>query len=386
MREAFLGMPEPKREVIEEVWERQGDVDLTELYVQGGIQRVGELNPYVTLACDLRCNYCYMFPFLQKAKDESELMNRSFFNALLDSVVQEDDQLDRMTFLGGEPTLHPEITSLVNDAADRPIKELRMTTNGVNLHHLDLEKIKSGAFEHVSISIDGTSPEVNDITRGKGTFKRILRTMREYAQARVPLSVNYTVTNHNIDSLNETPDFFRDQGVSILNYHRASMSGNAYSHPELIVGAYEWSVARDSLLSYIDSHSERLTGLTFRVPYIFLSPKQISEMGYVPIQDNNYHSPAGGHRLIVLPPTSKGQGLCYMSSDLIGEPHGELGRIMPDGTFEWNSHPDNELTAFKAAQSVANISTVITGQEALEHQPDSDLVRVSHSFKRTIKL
>jgi MoaA/NifB/PqqE/SkfB family radical SAM enzyme len=103
-----------------------------------------------------------------------------------------DKDLDRLTFLGGEPTLHPEITELINDTAEKSITELRMTTNGIGLHNLNLDKLRPGAFDHVSISIDGISPEMNDRTRGKGTFHKILRTMGIYSQAGIPLSINYS--------------------------------------------------------------------------------------------------------------------------------------------------------------------------------------------------
>jgi MoaA/NifB/PqqE/SkfB family radical SAM enzyme len=208
--------------------------------------------------------------------------------------------------------------------------------------------------------------------------------MEAYSQAGVPLSINYTVTNNNLGSLTEVPAFFKEHGVSIINFHRASMSGNAYNNPHIIVQAKDWVAARDALLYHIERNKGRYAGLTFRIPYIFLNTSQLTELNYQPIQVNNYHSPQGGHRLIVLPPTSKGKGLCYMSSDLIGEPHAELGMIEPDGYFRWNNHPNNELIAFKSSHSEsANISTIITGQEEMEHS-DESLMRVSHSFKATL--
>lgn len=118
------------------------------------------------------------------------------------------------------------------------------------------------------------------------------------------------------------------------------------------------------------------------IPYTFLTPSQITGLGYKPIQEQNYHSPEGGHRLIVFPPTAKGKGLCYMSSDVIGQPGAELGTVTGDGKFIWNDKPTNELSAYRRSFS-ANVSTDLKGQrEGLE---SDSLVRVSHSFKAVIQ-
>jgi MoaA/NifB/PqqE/SkfB family radical SAM enzyme len=358
--------------------------DFSELEINGGVKRIGELNPYITLACDLRCDYCYMYPFLQKARNITEVMSRGFLDELVCHFVDTGSGLDRLTLLGGEPTLHPEITDMVNDLAEMPIRELRMTTNGTSLHYLELDRLKQNAFAHVSVSIDGIAADVNDATRGKGSFHRIIRTMSQYVQAGVRLSANYTVTNINVDSLLEVARFFRDIGVSIVNFHRASMSGNAYKRPELIVNARQWVAVRDGLLLHIRKNRSDYPGMSFRVPYIFLEPGQLTELGYKPIQIENYHSPLGGHRLIVLPPTRYGRGLCYMSSDLIGESHAELGHLDSSGAFQWNYHPSNELIAFRSNPATSNISTMIVGQETFEHGSAPGLLRVSHSFKETI--
>lgn len=345
-----------------------------------GIERVGELNPYITLACDLRCGYCYMFNFLAKAKDESELMNPAYFLQMADFFCKEGNGLDRMTLLGGEPTLHPDITNICNEIGDLPIIERRMTTNGIGLHHLNLDKLKPGIFDHVSISIDGVNAETNNLTRGKKTFDKIVETIELYKQAGIPVSINYTVTTNNIAYLNDVVPFFAEKGVSIINLHRASLDGNAYQHQDLLVSAYQWVKARDGLFEFLDKHGADYPNLTVRVPYTFLTPDQIQTLDYKPIQEQNYHSPEGGHRLIVFPPTAKGKGLCYMSSDVIGQPDAELGSVTDTGVFQWNEHASNELTAYRKSFS-ANVST------DLKHQDEGlgDLIRVSHSFKRVIQ-
>lgn len=373
-----LGMPTIRTETpghvdVPEVF----DFDFSELY-ENGIKKVGELNPYITLGCDLRCSYCYMGDFLQSAINTTEQMSRGFFNGLVGTLIKDGGGLDRMTFLGGEPTLHPDITAMVNDAADQGVGELRMTTNGISLHNLELDKLKPRAFTCVSVSIDGINAAQNDATRGKGTHRKILKTLQQYRDSGIPLSVNFTVSASNIDALPEVPDFFHNLGVNIVNLHRASLNGAAYEDPALIVGAEKWVSARNELFRLLDKNMARYPGMTFRIPYTFLTSEEMQSLGYRPIQEENYHSP-GGHRLIVLPATPKGGGLCYMSSDLIGERNAQLGRVDPTGKFRWNEHPQNELAAFKASQEhVPNVSTIITGQDAAT----GGLIRVSHSFKK----
>lgn len=351
--------------------------DLSSFY-ENGIACVGEFNPYITLACDLRCRYCYMFDYLAKAKNVEELMNPAFLIGMAEFLCEQGGGLDRATLLGGEPTLHPDITLICNEYADLPICERRMTTNGIGTHWLKLEDLKPGVFDHVSISIDGITAAVNDPTRGTGTFEKIIHTIGLYRQAGVPLSINYTVTTKNIDHLNETLGFFADLGVSIVNFHRASQDGNAHNNQDILVDAAAWVEARDRLFAYIAAHGGRYPDLKVRIPYTFLTQEQLGVLGYKPIQEQNYHSPDGGHRLIVFPPTAKGQGLCYMSSDMIGVENAELGRVNAEGVFVWNDHPRNEMVAFQTAPS-ANVSTDIKGQT--EGVEGSGLIRVSHSFK-----
>lgn len=350
-------------------------------FEKNGITRVGELNPYITLACDLRCQYCYMFNFLAKAKDTSELMSPDFLIDMVEFFSRQSGGLDRMTLLGGEPTLHPDITEICNAVSGMSIKELRMTTNGIGMHHLDLSKLKANVFDHVSISIDGIESSINNATRGKATFDKIIDTIKAYLSAGIPVSINYTVTNKNISSLQEVLPFFSNLGVSIVNFHRASMDGNAYKNPDLIVSAKDWIQARDDLFKFIGEHQNQFPNLKIRIPYTFVTKDQLQILGYKPIQEQNYHSPEGGHRLIVFPPTDKGQGLCYMSSDVIGQENAELGMVTSSGQFIWNDNPLNEMTAYKRLGST-NVSSEIKGQDG--ELAGSQIIRVSHSFKATI--
>ena len=296
--------------------------------------------------------------------------------------------LDRTTLLGGEPTLHPDITKIANEYSQKPIKERRMTTNGIGLNNLKLENLANGAFDHVSISIDGTEPGVNNLTRGRGTFDKILRTMELYRQAGVTLSTNYTVTANNIKTLDEVIPFFADKGVKIINFHHVSLDGNAYNNQGLLVTPTKWIQARDKLFKKIEESKANHSlphGLTIRIPYIYLTEKQIIDLDYRPLQEQNYHSLDGDNarRLIVFPPTEHGKGLCYMSADLIGQPNAQLGHVTSNGAFVWNNHPSNEYMSYLKSPT-ANVSTRIKHQESMEGVGEG-FIRVSNSFKTKIE-
>lgn len=105
--------------------------------------------------------------------------------------------------------------------------------------------------------------------------------------------MNYTVTNRNIADLNEVVPFFHAIGVSKINLHRASLDGNAYRNPDIIIDAMAWMSARAKLVDFLKNDGERYPGLTDRFP--------VAEIG---------------------------KGLCYMSSDVIGHPAPSLDGLM----------------------------------------------------------
>ncbi|HSX42882.1 MAG TPA: radical SAM protein [Candidatus Saccharimonadales bacterium] len=356
--------------------------DFSELYEQG-VTRIGEFNPYITDACNLRCGYCYVIPYLTTARNITEIMSTGFVTSTVDSLVANnpDGTLDRSILLGGEPTLNPYVTEIANEMAQRPIRERRMTTNATGLNYLDLDKLRPCAFDHVSVSVDGITPEVNDATRGNGTLKRILGTLALYREAGIKTSVNMTITQTSLPTMRESARFFAEQGVSIINFHCVSLTGNTFNNIDLMIAPEQWVAARDALIQDAEDNPANYAGSIVRIPYTYLTAQEINTLGYKPIQERNYHSPDGGHRLLMLPPTPLSKGLCYMSSDLIGIPGAELGTVSPTGKFTWNTDPNNELTAYRA-HPTANVSTQIKHQEALEET--DRLIRVSHSFKRVI--
>lgn len=106
---------------------------------------------------------------------------------LIDNLTETG--LQRVVLSGGEPTLWPELSSLVKELVDRELR-FSITTNGL-FSSLLFEKIpfKLWGNGYLRVSLDG-SEELHDQLRGKGTFKRTFTFLQEARRTVPKLAVN----------------------------------------------------------------------------------------------------------------------------------------------------------------------------------------------------
>ncbi len=85
------------------------------------------MNLITTDVCNRNCPYCFAEFKLTRRKQESFISMESFL-AYLDFLDRSSDK--RLKLLGGEPTLHPEFTALVDKGLERGF-EVTIFTNGM---------------------------------------------------------------------------------------------------------------------------------------------------------------------------------------------------------------------------------------------------------------
>lgn len=132
--------------------------------------------------CNLECTHCFI---------ASSPRNHSHAMLTLEQVRGRLSEAARLGvreyyFTGGEPFLNKEIFEILEETLRQgPVSVL---TNGLPLTPERCRRLKtmSHASEYsfdVRISIDGYTAEVNDPIRGAGTFERIIKGIRNLAQA-----------------------------------------------------------------------------------------------------------------------------------------------------------------------------------------------------------
>ncbi|MFI7419089.1 radical SAM protein [Nonomuraea sp. NPDC049684] len=123
-------------------------------------------------ACNLRCPTC----FADSSPDLTGVVPVADVLANVDQrLARENGKLDVLMLSGGEPTLHPELKTLLAELVSRPVTRILINTNGVLVARddalLDLLTEHRDRVE-VYLQYDGSSAEASRHHRG-GDLRRI---------------------------------------------------------------------------------------------------------------------------------------------------------------------------------------------------------------------
>jgi MoaA/NifB/PqqE/SkfB family radical SAM enzyme len=192
---------------------------------------------YVTSQCNRHCTYC----FLPSDFFASGLrMSLDAFSDVATWCVRHD--IDEITFLGGEPSLHPSFPEMVSLASDRGLK-VRVVTNGARRFRRLLEnvEIKPQSLSRVAVSLDTLDETVQDTFRGRGAWRDAMDTIRLLRQHDILFDINITGVRPALNNIDALIDFADAGGCRRVNVHWPSSIGlGAQLTAEQIPDRGEW--------------------------------------------------------------------------------------------------------------------------------------------------
>jgi len=177
----------------------------------------------LTRRCNLRCGHCLR----SKGGRETDLPL-----ALVTRVLDEARELNvpRITFTGGEPTVHPEFGALCQAIADRGLR-YRFVTNGWSFPKVfpQIAPHVGDSLMAVCFSLDGARAETNDPARGAGTFRRTMQAIALCHARQVPFSLQVVVNTRNAGELEQIAFLGASLGASSVGFgfHQPSPSSVA---------------------------------------------------------------------------------------------------------------------------------------------------------------
>jgi len=156
----------------------------------------GERNIFfhILTACNLSCSHCYINP----DQHGTQTLSKERIVKWLELFVDPDKD-SNVIFLGGEPTMHPDLAYCIKKAKEFGYF-VTVDSNGYLFHEL-LERTSPKYLDFLSFSLDGPDSKVNDPIRGEGVFDICVANIKKAVKFGYNVSVIYTVSSRNIDHL-----------------------------------------------------------------------------------------------------------------------------------------------------------------------------------------
>ena len=249
----------------------------------------GERNIFFHLltACNLRCRHCYINP----AQHGASMVSRETMEEWLELFAAPHRQ-SNLIFLGGEPTLHPELAHGVRRARKLGYQGVTIDTNGY-LHHDLLNRLQPHEAV-LSFSLDGPDPEINDAIRGEGVFDTCTANLQRAVAAGFDVSLIFTASRLNIAHLPRMPALLAKLGcrrffiqVIGLRGKPATVKPADSTDNSMQLGPDEWL----EVVPKVAAEAARL-GIGVIFPKVYLNPDEPFQCGGL-VAENYFIFPNG---------------------------------------------------------------------------------------------
>ena len=162
----------------------------------------------ITNRCNLRCRHCFVFREGNPTDIKGEMDTETMVKRLAELQVRHGIQT--MLWMGGEPLIRQDVLR----EGTKLFPKNTVTTNGT----IDLIDLPRCTYV---VSLDGPQ-EINDAIRGKGSFRRVMKTLsRLPADFEPTVMSQYVVTKENESGMEETLHILREtnaQGMTFSFY------------------------------------------------------------------------------------------------------------------------------------------------------------------------
>jgi cyclic pyranopterin phosphate synthase len=143
----------------------------------------------LTDKCNMRCVYCMSEDMVFQPNDE--LLTTAEIRRLVQIFARLG--VDKIRLTGGEPTVHPDLLTIVRDIRAAGITRISMTTNGLRLADL-AAPLKDAGLERVNVSVDTLDPDrFHHITRWGHLDKVLAGVHAAEAAGLTPIKINAVI-------------------------------------------------------------------------------------------------------------------------------------------------------------------------------------------------
>jgi MoaA/NifB/PqqE/SkfB family radical SAM enzyme len=157
--------------------------------------------------CNLACRHCYINP----RQHGTQRLPIDRIQSWLEILIRRSPTAN-LIFLGGEPTLHPDLATAVRAARKLGYASITIDTNGYLFNDI-LDKVTPHDVDVFSFSLDGPTAAINDAIRGQGCFEQCTAGIRRAKSRGFGISLIYTVSSRNLSCLEKMAPLLSQWGI-----------------------------------------------------------------------------------------------------------------------------------------------------------------------------
>ncbi len=235
---------------------------------------------HILTQCNLKCRHCY----INKDQHGTDSLPFSVIQSWME-IFAEKHKNANIIFLGGEPTLHPDLSQAVKKAKHLGFGSITIDTNGYLFNDI-LSKVTPQEVDFFSFSLDGATRQTNDLIRGKGSYDRCIKGIKETVSKGFSTSLIYTVSNDNLHELEMMLPLLEDFGLERFFIQVIGLRGKSAGEGEkLQVPKEVW----EKKIPEVAGKAAGL-GITTTFPKVFLTKEEPFECAGL-VSDNYFIFP-----------------------------------------------------------------------------------------------
>ncbi len=200
----------PALDVLSDRWNGKGSLsgDVTRtIYYPSGPVSLDFMWLELTESCNLSCTHCYA----EAGKRSPDELSLEQWKQILSDGARLGAK--RVQFTGGEPTIHPGLTGLIEHARSCHYSGLEVFTNATRLEDNLLRNWATLGVK-VALSFYSYDSETHDrITGTPGSFRQTVQGIKAILSHNIPIRVAIVLMKENLSHHKGTIDFLRGLGL-----------------------------------------------------------------------------------------------------------------------------------------------------------------------------
>jgi pyrroloquinoline quinone biosynthesis protein E len=217
----------------------------------------------LTYRCPLHCVFCYN-P-VNYAENRNELSTAQWVDVMRQARKLGAAQLG---FSGGEPLLRDDLVELIAEGR-RLGYYTNLITSGVGLTEPRIAQMKEAGLDHIQLSFQDSTKEMNDFLTSTKTFDLKSRVAKLIKQYDYPMVLNVVLHRYNLDHVDRIIDMALEMGVEYLELANTQYYGWGLLNRAQLLPTREQLVRAEAVVNAYRAKIGNKVRILFVVPDYF---------------------------------------------------------------------------------------------------------------------